>query len=316
MKTKSEFYQYMESLGQPKIFFDPLKGNHGDRLIRVGAEYVLQKLGVTLTEKFQEAEYIVINGGGYFNKFWGGGNKTLRPYRQAAPEVPIIMGPQTYKFTDAIEADFREICQLSSAPIILFARERISYNYLCQMGLPKNVEIKISPDFAFELEDSPFIQEHQQNSRNDYILVCMRLDRESSSLWIRRLSEWKQALKKLGKSNLLSRVLGKTQRLSRPWIWRSVCNDICNRYNLNNLPHIYKDVSLEETDFESFCNQIEKAAFIITERLHVGVLGYLLNKPVVLVPNPNYHKVHAIYEYSMKNSNRNVSLYELPGEQL
>lgn len=315
MNTKSEFCQYIESLGKPKIFFDRAGGNYGDYLITLGAKYVLQKAGVTFIEKPEEAEYIILNGGGRFNKFWGGGNVDIRRYRQVLPEIPIIMGPQTYKFTDAIEAEFQEICQLTSAPIILFARERISYDYLCQMGLPKNVEIKISPDFAFELEDSPFIQEHQQNSRNDYILICMRLDRESNSSWIRRLFEWQQALKKLGKSNLLRRVLGKTQRLSRPWIWRSVCNDICTRYNLNNLPHIYKDVSLEEPDFDSFCNQIKRAAFIITERLHVGILGYLLNKPVVFLTNPNYHKVRAIYEYSMKNTNRNVSLYELPGEQ-
>ncbi len=176
------------------------------------------------------------------------------------------MGLQTYKFTEAIESEFREVCQISSAPIILFARENISYQKLCEMKLPSNVEIHHSQDLAFELEGNSFIEQAKQNSTDEYVLLCLRLDRESSSFLIKQFFEWQQMVKKKENFNFVKRVLSKTQRVARPLIWRSTCNNILSKYDLEDLPYIHKDVSSEAQNFEDFCHQIEKAAFIMTER--------------------------------------------------
>jgi exopolysaccharide biosynthesis predicted pyruvyltransferase EpsI len=297
----------MNSLGKPTILFVSTKGNRGDELIVKGAEYVLDTLGFPRTKNMENADYIIINGGGYFNSFWDAGNKILHDYRSQAPNIPIIMGPQTYQFTESIYKNFCFVCALSPAPIILFCRESKSYEHLQTWELPHNVEIKLSDDFAFELKDSPFIQEHRQSSSQEYILVSMRSDKESSSPWISQIALIIDNLRSSNAPNLLVRLLGKIRSLSIPLVWKSNHREILRQHEQFNFPCLYTDAS-SLSSFESFCDIIDKAAFIITDRLHVSIYAHLLNKSVAIISHPNYYKIRGVYEYSMKQGST-VKIY-------
>jgi hypothetical protein len=45
------------------IFFEPLEGNNGDKLIQLGSRTLLRSLGVILMREPKHAEVIVFNGG-------------------------------------------------------------------------------------------------------------------------------------------------------------------------------------------------------------------------------------------------------------
>ena len=51
--------------------------------------------------------------------------------------------------------------------------------------------------------------------------------------------------------------------------------------------------------FDTFCTLIRDARAVCTNRLHVGVLAAMLNKPTLLVEG-SYHKTRGIYEYSLR----------------
>ncbi|ACK69072.1 Exopolysaccharide biosynthesis protein-like protein [Gloeothece citriformis PCC 7424] len=316
---QSIFFQYLEKIQKSKIFFVPTRGNPGDILIRLGAEYALQKANCSITDNLADAEYIIINGGGFFNPYWGDGqnfgNNLLRYYRQNAPNTPLIMAPQTFKFTNDILQEFLSICQISSASIILFARELYSYELLSKLNLPNNVEIKISQDLAFELKDSTFIKDYKKKSSEEYCLLCMRLDKESSFSLMCQLNDYRKKAKNLKLIQpITTKIFAKMQRLTGRWLGNSLYNDIINQFGFTPLTRLHKDIAYTSS-LDEYCNAITKSAMIITERLHVGILGYLLNKPVIFISNPNYHKIRAVYEYSMKGTDLFPILYELSSKK-
>jgi exopolysaccharide biosynthesis predicted pyruvyltransferase EpsI len=305
MNKQSNFYRYLQNLNNPKVFFVPTKGNRGDELIIKGAEYVLTKLNLTMVSDCNKADYIVINGGGFFNPIWDAGNKVLRDYRTKAPSVPIIMGPQTYRFNDDIYNEFCEVCALTDAPIILFCREMYSYELLQTYQLPQNVSLEISDDFAFELEDSEFIEQHRQQATEEYILISMRLDKESSFFWLRNLASLITKARESNYPSLLIRLLSKLQRLLIPLIyslkWKKAVSE--SSQFTSKLPFIYADAS-SSASLNEFCDLIDKASLIVTDRLHVSIYAHLLNKQVMLFTHPSYYKIKGVYEYTMRSNSK------------
>ena len=73
-----------------------------------------------------------------------------------------------------------------------------------------------------------------------------------------------------------------------------------------SIPRLYRDVSVS-VSFAEFTEAIRNAALIITDRLHIGILGYLLEKRVVLRPGA-YHKIRGVYELSMSGPNSRTTL--------
>jgi|GEM_PF-915651 len=72
-------------------------------------------------------------------------------------------------------------------------------------------------------------------------------------------------------------------------------------------PIVCKDVNLF-SDFGKFVDAIGNASKVYTDRLHVAILGGILNKETYLLPN-SYHKNESAYEFSLKRF-PNVSFIE------
>jgi exopolysaccharide biosynthesis predicted pyruvyltransferase EpsI len=294
---KSEFQIFLESKRNKKVYFEPLAGNNGDTLIQIGAKHVLQKANLQLTEEVNKADLIVINGGGAMNDIWMGGLKKLEYYRREYPNIPVIVGPSSYRFENF---DFNTICKISTAPLTLFARERFSEDLLRKMNMPSYVNVKVSPDLALELHDSDFIKDLITKCRSEYILIAMRKYKEGASNILIRTGRWLP-----GK---IRRPLSKIRDWLAAMKSRDVISDIIKQENYTpNMPRVYRDVSAS-VSFDEFLNTICCAASIVTDRLHIGVLGYLLNKRVILRPGM-YHKIRGVYELSMSGPDSRVTLW-------
>jgi len=73
-------------------------------------------------------------------------------------------------------------------------------------------------------------------------------------------------------------------------------------------PILFLDVSRMAKTYKEFVNIIVSAEYIHTDRLHVAVLGHILNKQLTLYGN-GYHKNKGVYEYSIFDD-PNISFVE------
>lgn len=66
-------------------------------------------------------------------------------------------------------------------------------------------------------------------------------------------------------------------------------------------PTRVRDISVAEESFAGFCNAAAGASEIYTDRLHVAILGAMLDKPVSFFGN-SYHKNRGVYDYSLSDN--------------
>jgi len=296
-RGESAFSRHLKSLRGHRVYLEPLAGNNGDALILLGMKHLLDKAGLRMVARPEQAQHILINGGGAMNDIWRAGLDVIARYRRRYPSLPVTVGPSSYRFNGI---DFGAICDISTVPLFLFARERISGAIIRQEVPRPHVKVMVSPDLAFELADSDFIRELSSNCNEQHVLIAMRKDIE-------------------GATKLLSRTRGTwlPQRLRRPLSRlrdrltalksRDVIGAILESAALpRSIPRLYRDVSVS-VSFAEFTEAIRNAALIITDRLHIGILGYLLEKRVVLRPGA-YHKIRGVYELSMSGPNSRTTL--------
>lgn len=304
---RSDFYCFMEEVAGKKTYFDEYRGgNNGDVIILKGNKHLLAKTRCKLVDSPEEAEQILIRGGGAMVDIYQTDFEKLRYYRHYFPSIPLVVGPSTFRFKGA---DFRSICDVSSAfPLTMFARDHNSARALREVGLPEHCDVHVSHDLAFELYDSDFIANLQKQCSEKHILISIRKDKE-------------------GCAGVLTRTRGTwlPKRIRRPLSWvrdrlvahvsQGTVETVLKRQGVSaDMPRVIRDVA-SSLSFDEFVASIRDAALVVTDRLHVGVLGHLLRKRVILICATEYHmhKIKGVYELSMSESGSRTSLF-IPGE--
>lgn len=299
--NESPFLQFMRHIAHKKTYLETMnRGNNGDVLIVMGLKHLLRKVKCRLVARPEEAEQIIFRGSGSMNDIWPGGVRVLGEFRHRFPDLPVIVGPSTYIFR---EVDMRRIFQISDAPLTLFARDSISARYAREVDLPPYVDIKVSHDLAFELSDGDFLSNLLDQLEEKHVLVAMRKDIEGSAAILSRIRAMWLPLK-------IRRPLRRVKERLAAWISQDIIERILTDEQVSKeFPRIYRDIS-ESATFDEFVAMICGARLIISDHLHVGILGHMLNKRVVLLPGV-YHKIKGVYEASMSGPNSRTSLYML-----
>lgn len=256
----------------------------------MGMQELLQRNSISIVTDPSEADVILLNGGGAMNDLWPtGAAQVLASYIEKYQEKEFVVGPSSYYFQ---ELDFAKIISECRNSITLFCREKVSEAILQSLELPTHCEIFLSDDLALELEGTDFLVEQSGSRTESHILCAMRKDREgeagllakTSAPWLPKfirkpLSRVRDRLVASSSSDKLSPLIGEIKR------------------NKNTESIIYRDVSVS-VPFEEFCRSIRGASAIITNRLHIAILGTLLNKEVHLFEG-SYHKARGVYDYSL-----------------
>ncbi|HAS6628207.1 polysaccharide pyruvyl transferase family protein [Vibrio parahaemolyticus] len=298
-----KFHEYLEKNKNKKFFVDWCKGNNGDLLISKGLSHILNQMEVCTVSDIDDCDIVIINGGGMFVDGYKQGISKLNKYLDEKREVCVAPNSFNYK-----KFDFEGFLKQYDTKVTLFARETYSYNLLKNISSNlEHVECYISDDLAFYLENSDFINDIKLNCQKytGKILVVDRMDIENK--------------KNGGKVTVTMKLYNKMFPELLKNIYRSLRNWRRGRFGthmtkfaknivLNNNPD-YKINEITSTDlsrddiysFDEFVMKISESDYIFTNRLHVGVLGYLLNKKVFLVEGA-YFKLTGIYELSMKHS--------------
>ena len=293
-KAMDEFESFLtENMGKNFYLITP-GGNPGDLLIHMGLIKKLEKIKakyhcVNLEEIYKkrihvgikyllniaafkakldcqfklfqipkEAEVILFEGGGYMNDLYYG--FVLLKGILKDSKKPVIVAPNSFWFHGT---DFRKLF-VDKRPIVLFCREKYSFNILSEMHLPKNVEIRLSQDASLYLtreELSKFI--HSSDGENT--LVCLRNDRES-------------IIPNKVKRKIVEKLKEKAGRL--------LVADISKWRPLN-----------------AYISAIANSSKVYTDRLHVAILAHIFGKDLTLFSNC-YHKNKGVFEYSMSGNPR------------
>jgi exopolysaccharide biosynthesis predicted pyruvyltransferase EpsI len=297
LSARTSFSDYLSTL-DGAVFIDWLAGNNGDRLIRMGLERLLRQNPARLVDDPVKAERIILNGGGAMNDFWEGGLALWERYRRRYPDKPLTIAPSSFSLT---RDRFERICAHADSPMVLYAREQISYDLLRGFSPPAWVDVRLAQDLALELRESDFIRGLRGAARGDHVLIALRADREGSAAALSSIrAPWLPAPIRRPLARLRTRLIAHRSGRALRAIERSAGIPRAT-------PRVYCDVSVS-ADFDHFTTLIRDAALIVTDRLHCAVLGSMLGKRVVLRPG-SYHKNQGVFEYSLSAPGSTVTLW-------
>ena len=302
-----------------KVFFDPMWGNNGDKLIEMGSLEVLKKAGVQLVKNPNKAELIIINGGGAMTRLWKHGFSILKRYSQQYPKIPLVVLPSSWLFDSVNPTIF---FSKRSAPCYLYAREPYSLTLLQGINFKGEIYLGLDHDMAFHLRGTDYIHRLQAKQSQRHILVVERGDIESATglqhndlvltLLIQRviprsimdiipraIQSVLRDLIVLPERFLLSR---KRRKRAEQTVFAKRCVEMVrNKYpEFRKLPVYAADISLPSIcNFNQFSLAVAQAGIVITTRLHVAILSSLLGKPCYLKLG-KWYKIRGVYEYSLK----------------
>ena len=282
-------------------FFEHEGGNNGDELIRMGSQFAIARAGLNLTDNLDKADLIIVRGGGGMNDFLPG---TLDRLSGLLNEyhLPIIVLPQSYKFA---HTDFPALFKgRGDAPVFLYARERTSLEALCSMQFHPSVRVGIDHDMAMVLEGGDFVRALGERARRRHILIVERKDVEAECPIDRKPFPFPALRDAIPISTRIKIKRGIRWALSGRNA-KSAFADRLKGIALEQYPQYADDptIAMDISDkgtasFEYFCSLIADSSIVITNRLHVGILGALLGKPTYLREG-SYHKIRGIHEYSL-----------------
>jgi exopolysaccharide biosynthesis predicted pyruvyltransferase EpsI len=177
-------YKYKQKMAVPPLFFD-VQRKICKALLSLNSYSDLWDLSINrvndffyekLLEPFRiptcKDEIILIQGGGNIGELYKNGTYLLKTILHNNKKNRIIVAPQSYFFKSR-GSIFSLFFRKNHSKILLFCREKYSYDLLQSLNLPKNVSIFLSPCTAFYLAESDF-----QKLPNLINLFCFRNDCE------------------------------------------------------------------------------------------------------------------------------------------
>ncbi len=285
-----------------RVYFDPLTGDNGTRLIEIGTRWLLSDLVLTLVPSCREAEAIVLNGG-----IWNARRAAaIETYSRLQPQLPIVVMPTTFTWTPCLPERVSEITLLS--------RDMPSLQYLAPLQNPGSVTIGIDDDAAFLLTHTEFFRSLKAEvTALKHVLVVERQDMESkegltiSSALLPSISTNLKEMLPQGLRMALKRPINRrrwkarTPEMSGSLLATEGLDWLAKTHPDINTPILVADVGLPDFfSFREYTTLIRDASAVLTSRLHVAILAALLGKPTYLQPGAN-HKIPGVYEYSMKH---------------
>lgn len=258
------FRQYAD---RPFVFVVPA-GNHGDRLIRLGAEKLARLAGAHHTSvpyrQFDPAglsrdAVVYVHGGGGLVPFWS--QDVIRAFLRSVRQHPgvTVVGPQTAWTDERFLNDslVRHLRALASERVVLFARDGVTFSALWEV-LPDPVEIELDHDTALNVEPSDLSADGMVSA--EYTLLALREDKEGTTIPDAEAAAARRSLRGA----------------------------------------IVTDPVRSCGSFSEWVAVHARASGIVANRLHSAVLGAILGKPVVLMAN-SYHKNRSVWEHSLRD---------------
>lgn len=284
-----------------RVFFDPLRGNHGDTLIKMGSLKFLRVHGKVITDDPLSADAIVINGGAGMTEMWGGSAfLRLQSYIETGAKNIVVLPSTIHVSRDRLR-ELAKAAHRKGCNLVLFAREQPSFSRLKEAVADK-LSVCLAHDMAFFLSPDDFgVANLRRPSRKQYALVVERRDAESSTN-ISQPEPSKVPLKHLTPL-WLKRYVKRTKirKLVQNTEFVKKCQQLALQEDIDFKKLVVGDVSIQSLySFDDFVSYTAHADVIFTTRLHVAILSEILNKSCYLVPSGGeWKKNESVFEQSL-----------------
>ena len=198
---------------------------------------------------------------------YGGGGLWTKDYKDDRSKIlPIFKAAQHVLILPSSFNDCKKLIDILDERFVIFCREQKSYEYL--VSAQTRAKILLDHDMAFRMTQIP---------RSDRIL-------EGGFDIVRKYSEIS-----IPHTAYFLRT-DKEKVFEHP-------TDL----DVSSLAYAYKKITPKWADFCSamMLSVIDQANVVITDRLHVAIAAFLLNKQVYMLDN-SYGKLSSVYEHSLK----------------
>ena len=299
----------LNKIKNKKIYFEALGGNNGDNLIEMGAQEVFKSLGLMLVSNIDDSDVIVINGSGdlsYHNELEDpiDNSRQVKIMLRNASK-PVILLPSSCKEENVRKLD--TLLKRRTASTIIFARDEISFNSL-KTGLSDNIELYLDHDMALGLMNSELIQNLRRVKEKKQLLIVERFDGESASGDVPLVYKAKKlrqlmpgSIKRILKKILLKKVYSDTPFVEQA---KDKVSELFPEMRFDQV--VASDVSLPQNhSFDNFTKTVAESEVIVSTRLHVCILGFMLNKKVIAVQYEGGSKLLGVYNLTLQDSDRN-----------
>lgn len=298
-----------EKLSQLKgktVYFEPLGGNNGDNLIEMGSLEVFKRLNLTLTKDSAAADVIVINGSGDLS--YHSSNDPIESTRQVSTmlknnDKPVILLPSSTKPGNA--KNMAKAVAGRNAPTIVFARDEISYG-LFKEYLPGNIEVLLDYDMAFGLVGSEYINNLKKVSGKNSLLIVERFDKEGATeLPLVYKAGFLRSLMPTGIKVILKKMLLNSVHTGTPFVKQ--CKEKVSQVfpAVKYYGIVAADISLPQNyTFDEFSKTVAQSAVVVSTRLHVCILAFMLDKNFIAVQFEDGNKLSGVFNYSLKSSDK------------
>ena len=283
----------------PHFYFLPNRGNLGDVVIAT-SEYQFfndnnYNYTVMDTQNIPQDDFtLVYGGGGLWTKYYDFSNVTdifkLKNIKK------IIILPSSFNECD-------NLFDVVDERFTIFCREEKSYNYCLSKN--KKAEFILSNDMALGLNIDFYKNLNKKCVKNiDSNLV--------KDVYNKLYLPYKNIFKFI--PDIFKNITYKSNKAIGYFLRHDVESkndwsnfDIKLNEDLSQILGSYCiDSSFSVILTKIFLSMIDTVDIVVTDRLHVGICGYLLNKEVILIDN-SYGKLSSVYNYSLE-SYKNVHL--------
>jgi len=287
------------------VFLDlPYHPNVGDTLIAMGAMELLSKTGRKCLYKSSEFTYdgrslekdtlIVFNGGGNFGDLWMPYTRFRNQIISKYPNNQILIMPQSVWYSKKENLNLDKSIYDNCPNITICARDEQSFDFLLKNF--ENNNVLLIPDLAFYTSPSLLIQ-RESTGRT---LFLRRDDKEyvdstrySAVPNIAEVHDW-PTLEKGDDTYKIYYLFNEVNARFEKYV---------NKRIAWKLKDLYWQKKLLPYNVKKGIEFVNNYDVIYSTRLHVAVLGFLLNKQVFFFDN-NYGKNSALFNTWLHESDK------------
>ncbi len=306
------------------VFLDyPDYLNLGDHLIWLGSIFYLRNtLNLKINycaskENFSDLEMetksnqspIFFNGGGNLGDLWSEFQEFREYIIEKYKDRPIVILPQSIYFKNPDNLHKTAKIFNSHPNLTIFVRD--NYSYQIASTFFDNCQVFKAPDLALEMINSLNLPSKKQEESNSILYLCRKDQELNPDFNLNKFNRsnlvvedwpsfnWKLGVEKGKMGRLLATIYreGWQRGLQTPKEWLTRQKWLAFNPQTKILQNTdYANLHLNSWSFvHSAINQFNQHQLIITNRLHGHILGILLEKPHIFLPN-SYHKNEQFYQ--------------------
>lgn len=245
------------------------------------------------------AERLIFFSGGYFGERTNSKKESLKRFLRYCvignifikKNVPIAIigvgvGPITSPFLR------KQILRLFDKAEVVIVRDQLSADYLKEYGLKKKVQVSCDTAMMLKKERLIKLAKHTENELHDFSngrkLIFFHIPSFSSEAIIKISTALKIFINKHPEFSVVCGIDGYIRNVRNIKKYKKLFTDVVGVLGVENtLFHKY-DGAL------SFCSFLNEMSFVITGKLHVGIVASSLEKSIVSFPR--HQKIIRFYQ--------------------